>query len=99
MSKQYEPSVAVTSLAGKLSKAMADCLRDADQCASENLEAALLCTAIMAKTSKLSKTSDELAGMASAVAQLRELTAQGPVDIAKPATESAILGTDGKPVQ
>lgn len=99
MSQQYEPTLSVTSLAGKLSKAMADCLREADHCASENLEAALLCVSIMAKTSKLSKTSDELLKMAAAVDQLRTLTAQGPVDMAKPATESAILGADGDPVQ
>lgn len=98
--EQYEPTLAVTSLAGKLSKAMADCLRGEGQSASDNLEAALLCVGIMARTTRLEKTADELVGMAGAVARLRELTEANPDGMAvNTPTAGAILDPSGRPMQ
>lgn len=88
MTDQYKPSTEVNALAGKLSRAMADCLREADATPSENLEAALLCCAMMSLTTHLPKTADELIGMAGAVSSLREA-----------APTAGLLDPQGKPLQ
>ncbi len=94
MTTEYNPSVTVADLAGKLSKAMADCLKEQGAAPSENLEAAMICCGIMAKTSKLVKTSESLFGMAASVGTLRNLTREAPVVVDTP---SPIVGTDGRP--
>lgn len=81
MAKIYEPTLAVTSLANKLSGAVAGCLREEKQSASQNLEAMMLCCSIMATHLKLSKTAENLWGMAGAVDQLRKLSEGGPIEI------------------
>ena len=77
MELPYRPNPKTAAMTRQLSKAIATSLKEQGGTPNDNMEAVILCAAVMADVAKLKKTADELYGMAGAIDQIRELSNNG----------------------